>query len=140
MDKLDKMDPDLLHMSPAFEVHSIGDILQHIINWRWFVVNKIRNSVSFDIKTNSEDDWLPDSDVKSKTLSNFSMELKETQDQIVMLLSMKKEAFLKQRVPDKDYDFRYLIEGLIQHDMYHLGQVALIERMVKSELKLQKVS
>ena len=38
------------------------------------------------------------------------------------------EKRLSERVPGKDYDFRYMLAGAVQHAAYHGGQIALLKK------------
>ena len=49
------------------------------------------------------------------------------------LITLLSVADLDRTVAGKEYNFRYLIEGITQHDVYHLGQIALTLSLVKIE-------
>jgi hypothetical protein len=57
--------------------------------------------------------------------------LKATHNKIIDLLKHKKDDnFLGDIVPLRKYNFRFLLNGLIQHNIYHLGQVAYLKKML----------
>ena len=50
--------------------------------------------------------------------------------QIIALLQDKVDAFLNEIVDYRQYNFRFLLNGLIQHNIYHLGQVAYLRKLL----------
>jgi hypothetical protein len=45
-------------------------------------------------------------------------------------LKKKEDAFLEEKVDYRNYNFRFLLNGLVQHDIYHLGQIAYVGKML----------
>jgi hypothetical protein len=35
---------------------------------------------------------------------------------------------LPEKAPGRDYDFYYLFHGIVQHSLYHAGQIALLKK------------
>jgi len=58
--------------------------------------------------------------------------LQETQNELINLLEKQQESLLEKSVSERTYNFRKLLQGLIQHDIYHLGQIAYIKKMLHS--------
>jgi uncharacterized damage-inducible protein DinB len=110
--------------------NNIARLVTHMLNWREFAIKKLQGDGRFDIELNSNADW-PESGIKNESEWNsLCQRLTESQETIIFLLSKIDETGLSKQVPGKLYDFRFLIEGLIQHDIYHLGQIALIDRLL----------
>ncbi len=108
------------------EGKSIGQILEHIVQWRCFAIEKLQQNKDFDIEINSKQDW---NKGKEYTMSEFFIlveQLKNSQEEMKNLLTDKSEEWLNGTVPGREYSFAYLIEGIIQHDIYHLGQIGLL--------------
>jgi hypothetical protein len=58
-------------------------------------------------------------------------ELKSIHSRIIESLSKKEDdSFLSDMVPTRQYNFRFMLNGLVQHNIYHLGQIAYIKKMV----------
>jgi len=45
-------------------------------------------------------------------------------------LEKRDDEFLKEMVDYRKYDFRFLLNGLMQHNIYHLGQVAYLKKLL----------
>jgi hypothetical protein len=58
-------------------------------------------------------------------------DLKEITQQIVTVLETKNDAFLSETVRKRKFNYRFMLNGLIQHNIYHLGQIAYISKLLK---------
>ena len=101
--------------------HNIAELVFHMIAWRNFLINNLKGQESYDvsaernfqqIKTLSNQEW---SDLKSR--------LKASQGELQTLLSEQNDEILSQKVGKRNYTFYTLMHGIIQHDLYHLGQI-----------------
>jgi len=102
---------------------SIIDIAAHIEQWRQFALAKLRGDVAFDIELNTLEDWPTTTDI---TWEFICTALDNSFDELCKELGEKDDSILEAKVPGKEYDFRFLIEGVILHDVYHLGQMNLL--------------
>ncbi|EAY31089.1 conserved hypothetical protein [Microscilla marina ATCC 23134] len=110
--------------------HSIWELVQHIYNWREFVVKKMEGDSEFDIVLNTTHDWasiqVPTEEAWQKLLS----QLAESQQMIVEMLGGWLDDQLNDQVPGKDYTYYTLLHGMIKHDIYHAGQIAMTRKML----------
>lgn len=110
--------------------HSIWELVQHIYNWREFAIKKMENEAGFDIVINSESDWtnlqIPIEASWQKLLSD----LVENQKVILEILDGWLDEQLDDQVPGKDYNYYTLLHGIIKHDIYHAGQIAMTRKML----------
>ncbi|MTI31067.1 DinB family protein [Xanthovirga aplysinae] len=131
--KLDALDLGVVNEPPITGCNSIGRLVQHVINWRIFAIKKLEGDKEFDIPLNGPMDW-PDIHIGTiKGWEKMMQNLNETQTKIIDLLSDRTSSFLKGQVPGREYDFQFLIEGIIQHDIYHLGQIRLINLLINHD-------
>lgn len=133
MHQLKKIDFQLVNKTLPNSNNSVAILIQHLINWRIFVIEKLNKNEAFDIEMNSEADWKTIT-IKNKlewdTLLN---ELVSSQNQIIEILKHQKDdAFLEQKTLGKTYTTEFLVEGVIQHDLYHLGQIGLLNTYFKA--------
>ena len=64
------------------------------------------------------------------TWSNALEEFKVAHDRILELLKGKDDSFLDESVDYRNYNVRFLLNGLIQHDIYHLAQIAYVKKLL----------
>lgn len=133
MHQLKCIDIQLVDKTLQNSKNSIAILIQHLINWRIFVIEKLNKNEAFDIEMNSKDDWKI---ITIKTQDEWDALLNEliaTQNQIIDILKhQKSDAFLAQKTLGKTYTLEFLVEGVIQHDLYHLGQIGLLNAYFKS--------
>ncbi|MFK7813443.1 MAG: DinB family protein [Maribacter sp.] len=111
---------------------SIAVLVQHIINWRIFVVKKLEGDLKFNIIIDGENDW-DEVQIQSKAeWSILKKKLQETQEHLIQKLSQETDELLIKQVPGKDYSFGPILISIAQHDIYHLGQIAMLNVMNQS--------
>ena len=58
-------------------------------------------------------------------------QLKATHNKIIGILKQKTDDnYLGDIVPLRKFNFRFMLYGLIQHNIYHLGQVAYVKKLL----------
>lgn len=110
------------------EGNSIGQILEHMVNWRVFTVEKVKGNVNYDIELKSSADWNKGKEYTKEEFLNLIQKLKSTHSELTFLLHKHPDTeWLDKSVPGKEYSFNFLIDGIIQHDIYHSGQIAVLK-------------
>ncbi|MDW3195737.1 MAG: DinB family protein [Cytophagales bacterium] len=107
------------------DLNKTASYVQHLINWRQFVIKKLIGDIDFDITLNTTADWTDINIEHFEAWDHLLELLRDTQNQLVTLIrSLSNEVLIKQ-VPGKDYSFEHMLHGLIQHEVYHTGQIAV---------------
>ncbi len=107
--------------------HSITEYVWHIIDWRKFVIEKVKNNENYNITMNSEEDWRKGVYVRNaEELSLIFNELRQTQQVLCELIVSKEEDWFKTDTTGRTYSNQDMLEGVLQHDIYHLGQLNLL--------------
>ena len=55
---------------------------------------------------------------------------KSTNSQIIKILKSKTDSFLDEKVDYRNYNYRFLVNGMIQHNIYHIGQIAYLKKLL----------
>ena len=127
---LDEVNEKTAYQKPACQ-HSIVELLWHMITWREFTIDRLQHSPQMGLAYFEEMDWRQ-LDHNDMTLWKEGVErLQETQIQLLTLLQDRTDEFLDNKVAERDYNFRKLLYGFIQHDVYHIGQIAYIHKLLK---------
>ena len=114
------------------EQHSILELVWHMITWREFTINCLERSSEYDLKHFEDLDWRK-LDHNNRSLWKDGLhKLESTQKRLIDELQQQDDAILEQQVRERNYDYRKLINGIIQHDIYHLGQIAYITKQIKN--------
>jgi uncharacterized damage-inducible protein DinB len=110
---------------------SIVGLLGHMISWRVFVIKKLQGDQGFTIQIDGPYDWPEIAVVAALEWDDLLGEFKETQVTLLRILSEHTDELLERKVPGENFSFRFLLDGIIQHDIYHLGQIALLNSQYK---------
>jgi len=109
---------------------SIAQLIGHIVAWRRNTALRLRALPRPKIELNSPEDW---PDYSGKLKAEMLAELAETKDGMLTALSEFNYDKLDEKLhPDYYYTYRHAIDGAVQHDIYHLGQINLLTALLKS--------
>lgn len=134
MRKLENLPYEVGYKTCIPESHSVSQIVGHLIAWKKLAIEKLKNNEEYTLEIDSEVDW-PDIEVHSREeWEALKRDLVAAQCKIYELLNaVEDDSFLSEKVKGKGYDFAYLLRGVIQHDIYHIGQIGLIESQLKKK-------
>jgi uncharacterized damage-inducible protein DinB len=128
MPMLRKIHPAVVFINPK-NSHAAIEILYHMINWAQFTLNRLQRKPEEELVDSEESDWR-NIDARIHTWEKGLAEFEQIHKQIVAELQTKDDSFLTQMVDSRDYNFRFLLNGLIQHNIYHLGQIAFLKNLL----------
>ncbi|MEO1450731.1 MAG: DinB family protein [Bacteroidota bacterium] len=111
--------------------HSIWELVLHLTAWRQFATHRLQGKHDYEVPINSELDWPPVSDLSPAAWANARDELKLRGEQLVAALLSSPVDILEQDVFGKSYPYYVLVLGLLQHDAYHEGQIAMLKRALR---------
>ena len=126
---LREVDSSIAYKKPTPGSHSLIDLLYHMLTWAEFTLKRIEKDDINDLAAFEKLDWR-EIDPKLHDWDEGLAAFIAAHQQIIALLHTKKDTFLDEIVDYRQYDFRYLLNGLIQHNIYHLGQVAYLKKFI----------
>jgi uncharacterized damage-inducible protein DinB len=110
---------------PLPNAHSIWELTMHIGVWMSVVRRRLRGDTVQPIQ---QEDWPPidggSSDAWRQTLDALEQEHNQLRTAICAL----PESSLENQAPGKDHSVAVMLHGLIQHNLYHAGQIALLKK------------
>ena len=124
---LAKISPELAAKAPVPGAHSIAALLQHLLLWN----ERIRNTSDSNPmpRWEAEKEWaeppIPWSELVARW--NQSRDLLEEK-----IRNFPVEDLAKQ-VPGRDYSYETLLHGIVQHAIYHSGQIAMVLSMLRPQ-------
>jgi hypothetical protein len=128
---LDEIDESKVFTRPGNREHSLIELLYHMITWASFTEKRIRKEPEPDLKAFEKLDWRKISPDTHKWKDGVR-ELRTIFESIISLIREKEDHFLDETVEYRKYDFRYLIIGITEHTIYHMGQIAYLTKMTRS--------
>lgn len=109
--------------------HSLIELLYHMLTWAGFTLKRIEKDKVNDLAAFEKLDWRQIDPMQhdwDEALADFIA----THQQIIAILQTKDDNFLSEKVDYREYNFRVLLNGLIQHNIYHAGQVAYLQKLL----------
>ena len=130
---LREADVSKVTVKPSEHSHSLLELLYHIINWRKFTINRLLKGRAETMLYFEENDWQYINTQDSSLWQKGLEQLEETQQRLVALLQQQDDGLLEEKVGERSYNYRELLYGIVQHDIYHNGQVAYINKLLRAK-------
>jgi uncharacterized damage-inducible protein DinB len=111
---------------PKIGSHSIWQIVLHVLAWQRVVVRRMAGETITDLPP--EQDWPVVSDTGDVAWKRALTQLEETHRQLCEAIARFPEARLGEKVSGHRYPFYGMLQGVIQHNLYHAGQIALLKK------------
>ena len=132
--KLDTINEEDAFDKPIENLHSVAEIISHRTLWRKETILKIKTG-----KGSKTDDcpenWLSNDLLKSKGWNKIKSDYDQTLIELINLLQNRDDNFLNEMYYDTDFKghfkYEFVINGMIHHDIYHLGQLGIIMKFLK---------
>lgn len=107
---------------------TVADIVGHLIAWRNFAIARINDRTDFGIEMHAITDWPDCSGLSRETLLQ---QLEDTQTSLLANLKELDDQQLDVHFPaDYAYSKGDMALGVMQHDIYHTGQINLLVSML----------
>ncbi len=114
---------------PIAGAHSIWEILLHVIVWSRVALRRMNGET---VQPTPEQDWPPVRDESPAAWTRTLEDFRSAQQELMAKLRSMRDENLNNPVPGKPYDNYFQLHGLIQHHLYHAGQIALLKKAVAS--------
>jgi len=103
--------------------HSIVELVGHMTAWRTFVIQKLLGNNEYTVAESAN---FPAGLTWDQTLEALEKSQSELNDAIARFDGSR----LNDLVPHKGYKYTFygLLHGIIHHDLYHIGQIALAKK------------
>ncbi len=125
----DEIDPAIVYYKPNDQSHSLIELLFHMVTWAEFTQHRLMKDRQMDSDTVEVLDWR-EIDPAIHTWENGVAQFTEATNLIIQLLEASSDQLPDEKVDYRDYNFRILLNGLVQHNIYHLGQIAYVKKLL----------
>jgi uncharacterized damage-inducible protein DinB len=109
--------------------HSIAEIVCHMTAWRYFAIEKLKDNAAYEV-WDTELNWKKIVSLTEEEWQGVGDNLLESQTQLLAQIEQMPESKLSAQVEGRTYNFRLLLQGIAQHDIYHAGQISMIRKLV----------
>jgi uncharacterized damage-inducible protein DinB len=114
---------------PIRDAHSIWELVNHIAAWNTIVQHRAAGEAVVDVTT--EKDWPPLFEVSEVEWTRALEDMKASRARLRGVVERLREEQLDQKAPGEEYSIYFMLHGLIQHDLYHAGQIAILKKALR---------
>ena len=128
---LRNVNPQNVFNKASVRLHSIAELVAHMIGWMDIAFNQVQGNIKGRLTQKETFNWKRFDKNEKTAWKSLLKELDKNQKKITSLLKKKDDEFLNIKPPRKRQTTEFLIEGIIQHYIYHLGQIALLNKVFR---------
>lgn len=126
---LKEVDESKANIKPNGTELSLLELLWHMNTWAEFCLQQLENALPGVLNEVESRDWRQ-IDPAVHSWKKGMEELRSLHERIIAILQTKDDDFLSETAPGRKFNYRFLLNGLIQHNIYHLGQVAYVKKLL----------
>ena len=120
------VDSQKANRKPIPNAHSIWEIVNHTAAWQNTVMTCLQGEAYHNL--DGEEDWPPIEETSEEAWQTALKALEEATYSLKSSILNFSETRLHENVPSKNFTFYVLLHGVIQHNLYHAGQIALLKK------------
>ena len=114
---------------PIADAHSVWELVLHVTTWQSIVTRRLKGEACVPspaenfpkVRDKSAAAW-------KRTLAS----LRRRHDELAAAVAALAESRLPEIVPGENYTVEFMLHGVIQHDLYHAGQMALLKKALSA--------
>jgi uncharacterized damage-inducible protein DinB len=112
---------------PFNAAHNIWEIVLHIAAWEKACLRRLRGD---RVQLPSEEDWPAVPEASEQSWEESRKEVKQAYEQLRHAISQLADAQLDQPIVEGLSTVYVTLHGVIQHSLYHAGQIAILKKAV----------
>lgn len=113
---------------PVRGAHTIWELVLHITAWKRAVLRRMQGKAT---SLSSAENFPPMPTATAADWKKTQAVLRTAQHDLHRAVSALPDSRLMKIVPGKRYSVYFMLHGLVQHDLYHAGQIALLKKARK---------
>jgi uncharacterized damage-inducible protein DinB len=110
---------------PIASAHSIWELVEHVRAWNIAAYRRLNGDPA---KLSPAEDFPAIVDFGEDGWKNSLAALEAAHNQLSAAIASLPEASLSKAVPGKTSNVEYLLHGIVQHNLYHAGQIMLLKK------------
>jgi uncharacterized damage-inducible protein DinB len=124
LELLDGVDLAAATARPIAAAHTIAELVPHITTW----IDVARRRIGGDWSPVADEENFPPAATTDREWANAVTELQAAVVRMDQMLERADAAVLERVSPDGRYTVGVMLDGVIQHNLYHAGQIALLKK------------
>jgi len=130
--KLGYINEENVFTQPIEALHSVAEVISHLLVWRIEILSRLNGNPK-RISMSSPENWKSNSELKMGGWEELKTSFDKSQLDLLELLKNNNDEFLLTKFADTQYTHQYFLEGLLHHDLYHLGQIGITIKYLKKK-------
>ncbi len=118
---LEGITPEQAAARPVANAHSILELVLHMTVWKRAVAKWLAGSRE---DVSPEQDWTPAPAGWPAALAGIEAAHRD----LLAAVAKLDDAQLEHKIPIRDYTVYFALHGVVQHDVYHAGQIQLLKQ------------
>lgn len=112
---------------PLAGAHGIWEIVLHVTAWQGFAARALEGE-SMPTDLSDEENWPPVVDAGEEAWRAAVAEVGEANRRLRRAVRKLSDDDLDKIVGGREYSVYFLLHGVVQHGLYHAGQIALLKK------------
>lgn len=116
---------------PLASVHTIWELVLHVAAWQNAVAERLggeRAGPWRALQLSPEEDFPPVADTSEAAWKKTLEALDHSTRRLLVVIPRLSDDELEKTVPGKDHPAYVMLHGVVQHALYHAGQIAILKK------------
>ena len=122
---LDGLTYEEANQRPIPTAHNIWELVVHIASWANITRRRLTGG---QVEPYEGEDWPAPEFISEESWAATCAALAESHERLREVIASLSDADLVRKVPQSERTVANMLQGLMQHDAYHGGQIALIKK------------
>lgn len=114
---------------PLPDAHSPWEIVLHVVTWLETVARRLQGQ---EVELTEAEDWPRVAGRDGAAWDELRTRLADAHAELQRLLGEMSDGDLERRVAGQEYDAYYMLHGVVQHTLYHAGQIAILGKAIRT--------
>jgi len=114
---------------PIRGAHSIWELVNHVAAWNTISQHRLAGET---VEITAERDWPPVYEVNEAAWKRAIADLQDSRARFRESVQNFSDEHLQGRAAGPDYTRYVVLHGVIQHDLYHAGQIVMLKKALAS--------
>lgn len=125
MEVLKDVDARTAAAHPIAGAHSIWELVHHVTAWTRAIMRRMDGQA---VELSGDTDFPPVSDSSEAAWQAAVASFRTAQTELLTKLKSVTGEQLAATVPGRNYTYLFMFDGLVQHHLYHAGQMQLLKK------------
>jgi uncharacterized damage-inducible protein DinB len=110
---------------PWHGVHSVWEVVLHVTVWNQVLLRRMQGEA---VELSRQQDWPPVPKFSDSQWQADQQALSASHAALCDAVRRFPDTRRAETVPGQDYDFAFMLQGAVDHVVYHAGQIALLKK------------